>query len=598
MRGRFAILVRMPAHRTTARLDDIAARLRGLPGFETAFDSEKATVVVTAIDALPLPQQGIVLGSVFRPGTTGPLRALGDEMSASVASSRGQYLIDRCWGHYVAVLAGARSIDVVRSPFGSLPCYFMSIEGGTLLASDAALLGTLAGVRLEVDWDAVAMHLLAGELAGARTCLRSVTELRGGERLSVADGQITIDPLWSPWTHAARDRAILDPAEARRRVGGAVQSSIAGLGSRFDRIVLMLSGGLDSSIVAACLAMQNRAFVCTNLVSHDAAGDERRYARLVTEALDVTLVEGLRDVSRIRIEQSAAARHPRPSRRSFAQESRRIALDTAAEFGAGAIFSGGGGDNVFCSLQSASPAADRLLTTGIDRHFWRTSSDIARLAPASLWTVATRAMRRAWFTAPDYRWHANRQLLSARACAHADDAIQHPWLVAPADALPGKAAHVALLAVARGHIEGIETEDSVETVLPLLAQPVVEACLQVPSWSWFEDGHNRAVARHAFDAHLPTAVAWRRSKGSPDSFIAEIYERYRPAIRELLVDGELAAHDIIDIPATNRILDDPAPLRGGTFRRILQLADVEAWARSWTAQRADPARAGPSELAA
>lgn len=561
-------------------------------------DSARATVVVTGIYALPVAEHGVALGSVFRPGTSGPLRELSGEASASIAASRGQYLIDRCWGHYVAVQAGERSVDVIRAPFGSLPCYFSAVEGGVLLASDVALLHALARSRPEIDWDAIAIHLLAGELRDARTCLHNVTELRGGERLTLGDKHLTVEPLWSPWAYAARDRAILDPTEARRRVSGAVHGSVAGLAQRFDRVVLMLSGGLDSSIVAACLADQGRPFLCTNLVSNDAAGDERRYARLVTNALDVPLVEGLREVSRIRIEHSAAGLLPRPSRRSFAQESRRIALEAAAGFGASAIFSGGGGDNVFCSLQSIAPPADRLLTSGMDRRFWRTSADIAQLAPASLWTVAKGAMRRGWFGTADYHWKANRQLLSRDACAHADEAIRHPWLIAPADALPGKAAHVALLAVAQGHVEGIETDDPVETVLPLLAQPVVEACLQVPSWSWFEDGHNRAVARHAFDARLPEAIAWRRSKGSPDSFVAEIYERFRPAIRDMLVEGELAAHDMLDVSATLRILDDPAPPRGGDFRRILQLADVEAWARVWTSQRADPARTGPAELAA
>ena len=40
---------------------------------------------------------------------------------------------------------------------------------------------------------------------------------------------------------------------------------------------------------------------------------------------------------------------------------------------------GGGGDNVFCALQSAAPVADRLLTDGPGRGFFSTARAIAIL---------------------------------------------------------------------------------------------------------------------------------------------------------------------------------------------------------------------------
>ena len=75
---------------------------------------------------------------------------------------------------------------------------------------------------------------------------------------------------------------------------------------------------------------------------------------------------------------------------------------------------------------------------------------------------------------------------------------------------------------------------------PLVSQPVMEACLAIPSWQWREGGFDRAVAREAFRKDLPDLIAWRRGKGGPDGFTAPDRRSFPPAIRERLLDGLLA----------------------------------------------------------
>jgi asparagine synthase (glutamine-hydrolysing) len=99
---------------------------------------------------------------------------------------------------------------------------------------------------------------------------------------------------------------------------------------------------------------------------------------------------------------------------------------------------------------------------------------------------------------------------------------------------------------------------------------------------WFRDGLNRVIARDAFTEMLPIEIIQRRSKGTPDSFIVEIFEANRPKIRSMLADGLLASHNIIDLPAILPVLDDPRPAHGSAYRRIMAFADVEAWARAWS----------------
>src|SRR3546814_7203841 len=57
-----------------------------------------------------------------------------------------------------------------------------------------------------------------------------------------------------------------------------------------------------------------------------------------------------------------------------------------------AYFSGNGGDNVFCSLRSAAPLADVVLTRGVGPSAFRTALDLADLTGAGLAEV----IRKGW----------------------------------------------------------------------------------------------------------------------------------------------------------------------------------------------------------
>src|SRR3546814_1569831 len=68
-----------------------------------------------------------------------------------------------------------------------------------------------------------------------------------------------------------------------------------------DGMLLLLSGGVDSSIVAACLAHAGCAFDCLTLVTANPSGDERSYARLAAESVGAALVERMREIGRAHV---------------------------------------------------------------------------------------------------------------------------------------------------------------------------------------------------------------------------------------------------------------------------------------------------------
>lgn len=114
---------------------------------------------------------------------------------------------------------------------------------------------------------------------------------------------------------------------------------------------------------------------------------------------------------------------------------------------------------------------------------------------------------------------------------------------------------------------------------PLLAQPVVEACLKVPTWMWISGGRNRAVARDAFADLLPRGILDRRSKGSYTGYMAAVYARNKSGMRQFLEEGELCAHGLLDRSALAAFFARELAPRDLSFLRIFDLCTTENWVR-------------------
>jgi asparagine synthase (glutamine-hydrolysing) len=580
---RFIALI---ANDTTARLawEQASARvLAQTAGFKSRKVGNRLTLLCENGASLAIGEEGFVIGRLFSRGQTGALQSVDVETSRSIIASRGDWLIRAHWGAYVAILAARESdsVDVVRAPLGDLPCYTFRSSSGLFLGSDVEMFVRFAGFVPQIDWSQLALHLGAPDLYRRRTCLVGLDELSGGERMTDIAGHTTHLARWTPWDFVGIDRRFNDPIEAASRVRDVVRIAVAAQASGYDKVLLRLSGGLDSSIVAAALAHANQPFVTHTLVTRDRGGDERVHAQAVADHLGVTLVEAQRDLNLVDITASDAHCLPRPSARAFVQASSRIARNVASSSGASVIFDGGGGDNVFASLQSTAPVADCLKADGGNGYFWRTARSIGISAHASTIKVARAALVRSWMRGPGFRWSVDLTLLSDEARRIAAEAADHPWLAPPAGALAGSAAHIALLAAAQSVVQSRNPSVPIPDVSPLISQPVAEACLRVPSWLWTHDGHNRVIARDAFRDALPQSIVDRRGKGIPDSFMVELIDANLDLIRDMLTNGELARNRMIDRAAVSAALAPAAIAKGFGYIRIMQLVDVEAWVRSW-----------------
>jgi asparagine synthase (glutamine-hydrolysing) len=316
------------------------------------------------------------------------------------------------------------------------------------------------------------------------------------------------------------------------------------------------------------------------MVTQDPAGDERDHARSVARHCGMALTEIVRDPAMVDLTRSEASGLPYPTETSFSQAT-RAAVGELIGSSARRIVHGGGGDQIFCSLQSAAPLADLIQARGFDRRIPALTLDLARLAHTTAGAVARQALARVIARRSDYRWPANLECLTPMARALEAQALQHPWLCPPAGTGSGSAGHVALTMSALGIVQSPAWRAHPPWKAILLSQPVIETCLSIPSWLWFERGRNRAIARHAVDNLLPAGHAWRPGKGAMASFMIEIFDANRSRLRAMIADGMLVRQGLVDREACLKILDTPPPIRGNAWARLLHFADVEAWAASW-----------------
>jgi asparagine synthase (glutamine-hydrolysing) len=394
----------------------------------------------------------------------------------------------------------------------------------------------------------------------------------------VEAGGLRLDDVWSPWRFVEARRSIDDLEDAVRRLRHQCIASVATTTSDVSRPLLMLSGGLDSSILAASLAAEGRSFSCLNLATRDNAGDERKFARQVAVHIDRPLGERAMAVSEYDFARIGGVRTPRPVARGYQQLIFETASKVAEELGCDAVIDGGGGDNVFCSLRSVAIAADCLISPDGVHHFRQVRDDLAQLAGASRWKVGWKARRRSWEGARPYKLQVDTRLLAPNAQALTSKAT-HPWLVPTDSSLPGRGAHIAILIAAQGYVEDGPHGTKLNCIAPLVTQPLIEHCLAIPSWHWFARGNNRAAARMAFEKLLPPQIAWRQGKGNPESFLFSLLEQNKAAMTSYLLDGVLASAGVIDTTALARALRDTERLKGTIYGRILQLVDTESWAR-------------------
>ncbi|MBG9389066.1 asparagine synthase (glutamine-hydrolyzing) [Caenimonas aquaedulcis] len=173
-----------------------------------------------------------------------------------------------------------RTVHLARDATGMKPLYYLARPDGLVFASEVKAFRALPDFRAEADRAGLAQYMEFGYVfETGRTILDGVAKLEPGQRMELREGRIAAHVRWftppAPDAADTRDEAerIEELAQAMRRVVGEHLVADVPLG-------LLLSGGLDSSVVAA-LARREGPLLTISMGFDRSGIDERPNAREV-----------------------------------------------------------------------------------------------------------------------------------------------------------------------------------------------------------------------------------------------------------------------------------------------------------------------------
>lgn len=534
---------------------------------------------------------GVLIGRAFDRATTSAGQVAPADLDglAEIAPLDAcRRLIAGAWGPYVLVWAGAPSdgATLLRDPSGGLEALMWRRDGVTIVSS-RPITGRAGPIGLTIDWPRIA-QIIADPVSAALGAppLKGLAALDPGV---ARHGRDTMDRvvLWDPGAvvRAARGRAWPSREDLRLTV----DACVAALADGPDRIVCEISGGLDSAIVATSLAARGLGpHACVNFYGDQPEADERAYAQALAERIGVPLRTVRREpfaFDAAILQASGRAARPNFNALDPGYDAGLIAALAAAD--AKVLLTGHGGDTVFYQVAASALAADLLGGAPCEGSRLQRLEEVARRTRRSIWSLALEAL-----TGRPSNLSIEGQLLRKEARQLRRIGVTHPWVVGLDGVSPAKRRQIRALASNLNSTGETGRDAKARIVHPLLAQPVVEACLAIPAPVLSAGERERSFAREAFADRLPRRIVERRSKGEISVFLNRCLAASRPFLREFLLDGRLAARGLIDGIELDAALEPEAMVWKDASREILTAAALEAWVRHWEGRIAEGEGAG------
>ena len=160
----------------------------------------------------------------------------------------------------------------------------------------------------------------------------------------------------------------------------------------------------------------------------------------------------------------------------------------------------------------------------------------------------------------------------------------HPWTEDAASLPKGKQFQIHYLAEVINRHRPVPRVEHAYEHHPLLSQPVMELCLQIPTYVLLYGGRQRGLARHAFADIVPREIIEREDKGSTTFYVTDAIRRDIAFIRELLLDGLLVQQRVVRRSALEPYLLQNQSLRLEHIFPLLACIAAEVWLRGSQAE--------------
>jgi asparagine synthase (glutamine-hydrolysing) len=516
------------------------------------------------------------------------------EGPAGVARLRGMF-------SYALWDARRRRLLLVRDRFGKKPLYYASLPQGFFFGSEISCLRQ-AGVPLEPDRDALRLYFQFNYIPDPLSAYRAIRKLPAGSWLMCeAGGDVQQERYWFPPVPSPRPR----PRHTEEQAAAALRE-------KFDEAVRIrlvadvplgafLSGGIDSSLVVASMALQSREPVKTFSIGfEEAAFNELPYAAQVAHHYRTEHHEILIRPDSLSLVQRLVDHFGEPFGDTAA-----IPTFLVSEFAAQHVkvaLSGDGGDELFGGYDSflaisqgkldpplaavgrwfAARAAEWLPYSAYGKNYLRMISRPTPLERYFEFNYAPYFLRRRllqpeWML-PSGLAFLQRTFPDLERLEELDVLSQAMFFEATANLTGGMLVKVDRMSMAA----------SLEVRCPLLDHELAELAFPFPhSWK-ITLGKGKRILLKALGDRLPAAILNRGKMG----FGFPLADWFRGSLRELLWDHltapQFLSRGIVSEPFLRQLLEEHHSGRRDNQQWLWSLLMLEMWLQQ-TARTVTPA---------
>jgi asparagine synthase (glutamine-hydrolysing) len=514
-------------------------------------------------------------------GADAPAGADDDALVLCAYLRWGGGMLDRLAGDFAFVLWDARErrLLAARDPLGVAALYWAPLADGLAVSNSLACLAAHPGTSDALDEDWIADFLAVGR-AGAldTTVLAGVRRLPPGFRLDARGEQVATQAYWRPPEGPPRPT----PARAEARIeafGELLERAVADR-RRGARAGAELSGGMDSSSIAAILAGQSnrqgvQAFTYhfETLLPDDEGALAERIARHCGLPLTLIPIEPVLDLD---VAPAAARAPPEPRWLPFRTPIGALSR-LAAEHGR-LLFSGLGGDPLFVRPRAPPPAFDwpRLPGALADARYIRARFPAAPQLAARDWLRPPPGPGRSAEPAPD-------RLLAADFAARTDIGQRRQrWRAQPSSGDRWSLPHDPIWRPALDDADPDFTGLLLRTRFPYFDLRLLRFLDTVPATPWLA---HKLLLRAAMRQRLPPEVLARRKQGLRGHPRLIHLQRHGPRrwMRDLLALDALSPY--VDRAAAESALAAPEALDRTTLFRLEQIWSLALWLRNRPGRR-------------
>lgn len=498
----------------------------------------------------------------------------------------------------------AREVFLARDRTGIKPLYYHPGPSGFLFGSEIKAILQVPGIPRRLNYQAFADFVVLGYPLAPKTMFLDLSELEPGTWLRVSRRGIEKRRFWS-WRQlpdGIGEAAALDQAQA------ALTESLREHLVSDVPIGVLLSGGIDSSLLVAFLAKILREDVETFTVSFAEAGyDESQYASLVARSLgvrhqqivlgpqlaDISLIAGILD----QFDQPFADSSAIPTY-FICKQIRRSAK---------VAIGGDGGDEMFGGYRRFSHADMAKLVGTLPRPFLKAfgtalggvagivphlsrmgkrflrsaaSRDEGRFIALSCYTfpdqlsevIEPTVMKTIGKYVPSLSLNGNRTI-NPGGKEFVDSTVRY--------ALPGDYLR---------KVDVMSSAHGLEVRVPFLGEHVLECAAKIPVHLKYSQTRNKIILRKLADKYLPKAVVEKPKGGFGLPLDTWLGRNGREEVRSILTSRNAGIRDLVRPEYSEALLSGfvdqnwnaSKQSRFNTYQQVYMLWSLERWLARWS----------------